>query len=354
VTAAPAIHLVHVSGSHREVGAQIGAACGDVLRQAVSFDAEIPDGRSRADQLALADRYREITASAHPWYLEEIEGAAESAGVDPLALFACATEEIWYEPRSHAIRGRCSDLVAAPPATADDRVLVGHNNDMPRKYQEQLVAIEWEVPGDPAVLTIGNGIWISVGWSSAGLSLTGNELSPNDERIGVPREVQVRAMLRQPTLDAMVGEALRHDRASSYNNVLASRDGRVVNVEGSAMAADLAEPDERGHLVHTNHYATERMARYEGDPEYAGHSAVRARRAAELLDSEEDGAITVERLRGMLSDHENPPDALCRHPERWGGDTATAFWCIANVTDMRITYGRGNPCDSVAQDFAFA
>src|SRR5207247_9132783 len=111
--------------------------------------------RARADQLALADRYLEITVSAHPWYFEEIEGAAESAGVDPLALFACATEEIWYEPRSHAIRGRCSDLVAAPPATADDRVLVGHNNDMSRKYQEQLVAIEWEVSGDPAVLTIG-------------------------------------------------------------------------------------------------------------------------------------------------------------------------------------------------------
>ena len=40
-----------MSGSHREVGAQIGAACGDVLREAVSFDAEIPDGRSRADLL---------------------------------------------------------------------------------------------------------------------------------------------------------------------------------------------------------------------------------------------------------------------------------------------------------------
>jgi hypothetical protein len=56
----------------------------------------------------------------------------------------------------------------------------------------------------------------------------------------------------------------------------------------------------------------------------------------------------------MLSDHENPPDALCRHPELWGGDTATAFWCVADVTDMRIAFGRGNPCDSVAQEYAFA
>jgi isopenicillin-N N-acyltransferase-like protein len=354
MTTAPAIHMVHVAGTHREVGAQIGAACADVLREAVEFDAEIPPGRTRADQLSLAERYRQVTAGAHPWYLDEIEGAAEAAGVDPLALFACATEEIWYEPRTHALKGRCSDLVAVPPATAGDRVLVAHNNDMHRKYQEQLVVIEWQVTGDPVVLTIGNGIWISVGWSSAGLSLTGNELSPNDERIGVPREIQVRSMLRSPTLDMMVGEALRHDRASSYNNVLVSRQGEVANVEGSAMAAEMTGPDERGHLVHTNHYVCDRMLGYEGDPEYAGHSAVRYRRAAELLEAEPAGTVTVERLRTMLSDHENPPDALCRHPELWGGDTATAFWCIADVTDMRIEFGRGNPCDSVAQEYAFA
>jgi isopenicillin-N N-acyltransferase-like protein len=354
MTTTPAIHMVHVAGTHREVGAQIGAACADVLREAVEFDADIPPGRTRADQLALADRYREVTAGAHPWYLDEVAGAAEAAGVDPLALFACATEEIWYAPRTHSLKGRCSDLVAVPPATAGDRVLVAHNNDMQRKYQEQLVAIEWEISGDPVVLTIGNGIWISVGWNSEGLSLTGNELSPNDERIGVPREIQVRSMLRGPTMDMMVGEALRHDRASSYNNVLVSRQGEVVNVEGSAMAADMIGPNERGHLVHTNHYVCDRMLGYEGDPEYAGHSAIRYRRAAELLEAEPAGTVTAERLRTMLSDHENPPDALCRHPELWGGNTATAFWCVADVTDMRITFGRGNPCDSVAQEYAFA
>ncbi|HEY3072758.1 MAG TPA: hypothetical protein VGJ46_08055, partial [Candidatus Limnocylindrales bacterium] len=53
MTAPPAIHMVHVAGSHREVGAQIGSACAPVLREAVEFDADIPPGRTRADQLAL-------------------------------------------------------------------------------------------------------------------------------------------------------------------------------------------------------------------------------------------------------------------------------------------------------------
>lgn len=349
------IPLLQVAGTHREVGEQIGEACADTIREEVAFtDAAVPGDRTRAKQLELALRYREVTAPAYPWFMEELEGAADAADVDPLALFAQQIEEIWYEPRGPRMPDRCSDLVAVPPATASDHVLVAHNNDMSRKYQDHLVAIEWKIPGEPVVLSIGNGVWISAGWNSAGISFTGNELAPIDERVGVPREIQFRAMLRQGSMEMAVGEALRHDRASSYNNVLVSRDGEVVNVEGSATDAELVGVDERGHLVHTNHYVCERMARYEGDPDYAPSSAARYARAAELLLSTEPGSVDAAMLRAFLSDHEGAPDCLCRHPEEFGGRSATAFWCIADVTEMRVRFGRGNPCDSVEQEYAFA
>ena len=34
------IPVLRVAGSHREVGQQVGEACADVLREAVTFDAE--------------------------------------------------------------------------------------------------------------------------------------------------------------------------------------------------------------------------------------------------------------------------------------------------------------------------
>jgi hypothetical protein len=83
--------------------------------------------------------------------------------------------------------------------------------------------------------------------------------------------------------------ALRPDRASSYNTVFAHRDGRVVNVEGSATDAEVTGPSVAGTLARTNHYACDRMRRYEGDPAYARLSAVRLSRALELLDGS-DGA----------------------------------------------------------------
>ncbi len=353
------IPLLTVRGSYAEVGAAIGDACASTIeRECDPTTWTVPSGRSVDDQLVLADRYADVTRPIMPWVFAELEGCAEAVGVDPRALWACCIEEIWYEPRvtgkvGSAIDGRCSDMVAVGAATADGHTLTAHNNDMSRTYQHDLVAIERICGDDPAILSIGNGIWLSVGWNDARLNLTGNELSPNDERIGIPREIQVRAMLRERTLQGMTDVALHPARASSYNNVLVDASGTVANVEGSATSAEVSGADDAGHLVHTNHYVCSSMLAYEGDPEYAGLSATRYRRAADLLAGAPAGTITMDTLHGFLQDHENAPDSLCRH-ENEGGETVTAFWSVADVTDGMIRFGRGNPCDSVQQEFRFS
>jgi isopenicillin-N N-acyltransferase like protein len=379
------IPLLRVAGSHREVGRAVGTATAPALREAVRFDAALPAGRSRGEQLALAARYRAATLAATPWLVEEIDGAAAGAGVDPSALFAASIEEIWsvrpsqaagpapgpgpgLRPRSTT--GRCSDLIIGPPHTADGHLWVAHNNDLGEASEARLVAIEWRVPGEPAVFSLGIGPWISVGWNDAGLSLTGNELSPNDERIGVPRLLMVREQLTARTLDAAVSLALRPDRASSYNTVLAHRDGRVANVEGSGADAIVRTVATGEWLAHTNHYVEPAMLRYEGDPGYAGRSAVRYRRACALLAAAAAapaGRVTPAVLRAWLSDHDGAPDSICRHPDAPAaesdaasdpgteGRTKTVFWVIADVTTGRVAYGRGNPCAGAEpQRHAFA
>jgi isopenicillin-N N-acyltransferase like protein len=347
---------LRVEGSHREVGRQVGAATARTLRTAVTFDAALPAGRSRDEQLALAARYRDATLAATPWLVEEIDGAAEGAGVDALALFAASIEEIWSIRPSQAtagvvVDGRCSDLVAGPPATADGHLWIGHTNDLSPASRDEAIAIEWRVPGEPAVFSLGIGPWISVGWNATGLSLTGNELSPNDERIGVPRLLMVREQLTATTLDEAVSMALRSDRSSSYNTVFATPDGRVVNVEGSATDAELEGVGDRGTFAHTNHYACARMAGYEGDPAYARRSAVRLERARALLDDAAPGSVDAAWMRRALSDHETSP-ALCRHPEA-DSQVATAFWCVVDVTAGDIRYGLGNPCQPGEERFRF-
>jgi isopenicillin-N N-acyltransferase like protein len=334
--APPPIPVLSFEGTHREVGRQVGEATADAIRRRID--------RIGKRERELARPYRTATGSELPWLVDELDGVAEGAGVDRLALFAASTEEIAavdHEPSE----GRCSDLVASPTASLDGRLWVAHNNDLPADQEDDLVAIEWRVTGEPVVFTIGIGPWLSVGWNSAGLSLTGNEVTPNDERVGIPRLLQVRDIVRSRTLDEAVAAALHPHRASSYNNLLAHRDGRVVSVEGSATDAELIRPGGDGTLAHTNHYVSERMRLYEGDPAYAARSEVRYRRALHWL---APGHLTSSVLRAALSDHENAPDSLCRHPHR-DSRTKTIFWCIANVTDGKLLYGRGNPCNSTEQ-----
>jgi hypothetical protein len=73
-----------------------------------------------------------------------------------------------------------------------------------------------------------------------------------------------------------------------------------------------------------------------------------------MLAAQPSGSITTDSMRTMLSDHQGAPDSICRHPNGETGEgSKTVFWCVADVTDGRITFGRGNPCDSHAQVFAF-
>ncbi|MGH3022868.1 MAG: C45 family autoproteolytic acyltransferase/hydrolase [Gaiellaceae bacterium] len=328
----PPIPLLHVEGSHTEVGRQVGAATADGIRRAVAAAPFDP---------AVVERYRAVTLEHLAWVVEELDGAAEGAGVDPLAVFAASVEEL---APVEAPTG-CSDLVVTG---AGGRLLVAHNNDLYAEDEQDIVAIEWRVPGEPVAFTLGTGPWLSVGWNDAGLSVTGNELSPNDERVGIPRLVLMRDVLTRRTLGEAVTAVLHPARASSYNWVFAHRTDGALNVEGSATEAASDAPDADGVLAHTNHYAREDMQRFESSDHVDG-SCRRLERALELG---RGGPFTVEALRAVLADHENAPDSLCCHGDE-PKPVKTVFWCVADVTAGRITYGRGNPCDSEPQVYSF-
>ena len=329
----PPIPLIRAAGSHREVGRQIGAATAAEMRRM----AEAPFDRD------VIERYRAATVEHAPWIVEELDGAAAGSGLDPLAVFAASVEEL---APAEAPTG-CSDLVVTGARTADGHLLVAHTNDLYAEDEEGIVAVEWRVPGEPVVFTLGSGPWISVGWNDAGLSVTGNEVSPNDERVGIPRLLQMRDVLTRRTLPDAVDATLHPARSSAYNWVLAHRDGEAANVEASATSAGIDEPDD-GFLTHTNHYDRDDMRGFERAGDYTS-SCTRLDRARELATG---GDFTVARLRELLSDHANGENAICRHGDEPKA-VKTVFWCVADVTAGEITYGRGNPCDSEAQVYRF-
>ncbi len=47
------------------------------------------------------------------------------------------------------------------------------------------------------------------------------------------------------------------------------------------------------------------------------------------------------------------PPIRCAGTKPQDRTTVTAFWSVADVTDGKIWFGRGNPCDSAQQEFRF-
>lgn len=308
-------------------------------------------GRTLTELLEESAHYRAATERALPEVMAELDGAAEGADVDPVLLFAASIEELWDSRPSQSERGggRCTDVVLTGGATVAG-TLVAHNNDLGAGSEGDLVAIERSVPGEPVVFTLGIGPWASVGWNGNGLSLTGNELSPNDERIGIPRLLLVRAQLRARNLEEAVAITLHPRRASAYNTVLADHTGAVVNLEASATAYACWGPSRDGTLVHTNHYLAEQMRRYEERDEDTCGSSDRFDRACFLASALARSGADGLGLRRLLSDHEGRTP-ICRHG---GGEAVkTVFWCIAELSTGTVTYGRSNPCDSEPDSYRF-
>lgn len=355
------IPLIQISGSHFEAGHQLGMATAEMLRQPVT----LPAGRTWEEMRELARPYLAATQAIIPWLHREMEGLAAGSGVNVLDLYAQATEEIWQDspPSEGGVRGglpcsparvgskgrseRCSDFAAGPPATFDGGIWLAHNNDLSPAVLDNLTAIEWRVADQPPLFTLGVGPFISIGFNAAGLALTGNEVSPNDEKIGVPRLLLVRDILAQSTAERAIAAAARPERASSYNQLISHMDGTIVNFEGSATDYELIYAHD-GWTVHTNHYCSDKMAAYEREPESIRGSCLRYERANHLM-ATRSGPVMPELFKTFLSDHTHAPDSLCRH----GGETETVFWAIIDLTHQAIEFGCRQPCTSVSQYFRF-
>jgi isopenicillin-N N-acyltransferase-like protein len=343
------IPFLKISGSHFEAGRQLGAATVDTLRRPVT----LPAGRTWADMRYLVQPYLQATQATIPWLHQEMEGIAMGSGLDVLELYARATEEIWDLPspnpslRGRGAAGRCSDFAVGPPATADGGIWLAHNNDLSPDVRDWIIAVEWQVEDRPPSFTLGVGPFISIGFNAAGLALTGNELSPNDDKIGVPRLLLVRDILAQRTAQDALAAAARPERASSYNQLISHASGDLVNFEGSATDYELIYA-QGGWTVHTNHYCSPKMAAYERDPADIRGSCLRYERARELM-AARPGPVTPEMLKTFLADHAHAPDSLCRH----GDETETVFWAIIDLSHGAIEYGRGQPCTAAPQYFRF-
>jgi len=335
--------VIKVAGSHFDCGYQVGRACKDIINSLLeSCRNDPPKNLTWEDCIEKSKPYLEITNAHYPFAIEEIMGASKGAGVPFDDLFVNFIEELWSD--FDVASRQCTDVVVCPPLTNGD-VVVGHNNDLTNIYLENIIVVDWTFDTGDKLLTIGPaGIYPSVRVNSHGICLSGNELSPNDEKFGIPRSIIARAILNERSYEKALAVALNPLRASSYNNIIATQNvNEIVSMEGSATDYELIYPKD-GCLVHSNHYLADRMKKFETPDDFTS-SWSRQKRGEEIISwyAKIEGNET---MKNILCDHgeDGMPcnNTICRHSP----NNTTVFSFIANMTKGFVEYSMGHPCES--------
>ncbi|MEM0344283.1 MAG: C45 family peptidase [Thermoplasmata archaeon] len=336
---------VEVSGKPYDMGRMAGKAC---ARRALAYRRSIAEAIEHSvgvgwdKAVEKAKQYLPYAEEFYPDFIEEMRGYSEGAKMPFEEVFTLCCHELLS---SSGYRG-CTDIVVTDEVTEDRSVLAAHNEDWSPVAAETVVLLRAKPKGKPEFIsTAYAGLLPSCGMNSSGISITGNALSPNDVRVGIPKIFPVRKVLEAKRIGEALEYAMPRDRASSYNNICSDRNGEVYSLEGSATdCAWIYAID--GYLVHTNHYLSPKMERFESDPSSIACSVVRYNRALKLVESQL-GAVTIDSIKSILRDHVNRPGSICRHADpglHMADVSQTIFSVVFDLKRLEAHIAKGAPC----------
>jgi len=343
--------LVEVSGTHREMGRQVGEARREQVQHSIENARVLIDQSYNTLELTWGGaqmqsrKYLPFAEERYPQYVDEMRGIAEGANVSFDDVVTLNAMEAVTMDALHLTR--CTSFAVNEQRSADGHVLAAHNEDWVPEDENDVCVISAKPKEEPPFLALTyGGLLPNVGFNAYGIAQLIDSVYPNDSRIGIPRLVVARAVLSSRRISGAIGRTLISRRAAGYNHLLLHESGEMYSVEVSAKRFDILHGTD-GYMVHTNHYLSQTMKEIEKDPEELISSRVRYFRANRLL--RENSTHTIETLQAIQKDHVNLPNSICNHNIA-GIDpmdresTISALVIDLTAREMRIAWG--NPCQN--------
>ena len=344
----PCLTLLKLGGTPYEIGYHHGKEGKEKIREFLSLIVQhgkefLPD-LTREKALSQMKLYIPFIEASAPHLIQEIRGIGDGAkiSIEEAYLLQVRAELTQLTIETPFDEG-CTSFALPKRKTEDGNVWVGQNLDLNPFYKDYGVMLHIPPERGSAILCYTQiGSLAHAGINSAGLGWAANALFSSGWKPGVPRPVLYRLLLERETLSEAVDVIAHARRASSCNYLVAHKSGEIENLE--------VTPDHHGlvHLqgdvlVHTNHYLHPEMVRFEKRPkDKLENSKFRENRFGRLV-TEHPGRLSIERLKGLLADHELYPTAVCTHAEGnpWGMMTIASI--ISQPADglMHVCLGQG-------------
>ena len=229
--------VIEASGSHREVGRQVGEAARESIAWGLDAYAARFEWLAGFGFVEAVDRARAYLRPAEdytPQALEQLRGMAEAAKVPFEQLFALnCSEEFTCRADANWPPEHCTSFAVA----AGGRTVAGHNEDWyPEEIEAQTVRVlrvkgRWSTA---AYISAGPAYNLPItGVTAAGFSSAANTVYYRDERAGVPNNLLLATVLCQPDLEHARSVISAAPRARGSNHLLCDARGRVWDLETS-------------------------------------------------------------------------------------------------------------------------
>ena len=315
VTHPDPLPLVRVSGTHRNMGRQIGEACSLQVRRSLENARKLIESSYATLELTWAGaqiqarKYIPFVQERYPHYIEEMTGIAEGADVPIDDIIVLNAMEAVTMDALHLYK--CTSLAINDQLTADGHILIAHNEDWLPEDEDDIYLIHATPDDEPAFLAMTYGGNLpNVGFNALGIAQCCDTVYPTDSRIGIPRIFVSRAVLAAQTLGEAISRTLVPHRAAGYNHLIAHESGELYNVEVSARRFAILYGQD-GYVVHTNFYLDPGMQAIEYEPDELINTRIRYYRALRLLTQSEQH--TIKTLEAIQRDHINYPNSICDH-----------------------------------------
>ena len=252
------IPIIHVQGSHFEIGRQMGESMRPQIQHGVENAKHLI--QKAYDHLQLtwdgaimqAKKYVPFAEERYPQYVDEMKGIAEGADVPFDAICVINAMEAVTSDALHLTK--CTSFAVNQINTANENVLIAHNEDWIPEEEADVYLVHAKPDDEPPFLAMTyGGLLPNIGFNAYGISQCCDSVYPNDSRMGIPRVIYSRAVLATNSPADAIKKVLVSQRAAGYNHLIVHDSGEMYNIEVSAKQFGMLY-GESGYLVHTNFY----------------------------------------------------------------------------------------------------
>jgi predicted choloylglycine hydrolase len=342
---------IKVSGTPYEIGNQVGRKAGSQIIRCMELYQEVfaNVGVDWAEATQRAEMYVPVIEKYDRDLIAEMQGIADAINLPLIDIVTLnSRSEVMFS--AQAVDG-CTTVSITPPKT-DGSTYVAQNWDHYSRFADVMIVLEIEQMNKPNILMVTEaGIIGKIGMNNAGIGVCLNAIGTEGTIGGLPIHLALRGVLNSRSIGEAIGASIQTKSANAANFNIASKEGVSVDVELANDGYDVMFNHD-GVFVHTNHLTSSKLLTYVKDryQEKVPDSHIRlgvAQREFRGIDL----PITVEKIMGVLSNHINYPDSICRHAEsdpkpvgKRGSIFETVFSIVNDVTEGVMYVAAGVPC----------